>query len=102
MRYRRVRIPGATYFFTVVTYRRLKLLAEPGAVERFQGAVVRVQERHPFRVDAAVVLPDHIHALWTLPMAIPTTRSDGASSRRPSGARGMAVGRFGKTAIGST
>lgn len=32
-------------------------------------AVIReVQSRHPFRIDAMVVLPDHLHAIWTLPM----------------------------------
>lgn len=67
MRYRRVRIPGATYFFTVVTYRRAKLLQGSFAVNLFNAAVAKVQERHPFRVEAAVVLPDHIHAIWSLP-----------------------------------
>ena len=31
-------------------------------------AVIReVQSRHPFQIDAMVVLPDHLHAIWTLP-----------------------------------
>jgi len=29
--------------------------------------VSRVRKRHPFRIDAWVVLPEHMHAVWTLP-----------------------------------
>ena len=41
--------------------------ATSGAVALFLGAVEKVRSRHPFDVDAYVVLPDHLHALWTLP-----------------------------------
>jgi len=68
MRYRRVSIPGACYFFTLVTEHRRPLLREPRAVALFLGAVEKVRARHPFEVDAYVVLPDHLHALWTLPV----------------------------------
>ena len=67
MRYRRVNVAGATYFFTLVTERRRPLFREPGAVALFLGAVEKVRSRHPFEVDAYVVLPDHLHALWTMP-----------------------------------
>jgi putative transposase len=30
-------------------------------------ALQYVRRRHPFAIDAMVVLPDHLHALWTLP-----------------------------------
>ena len=33
----------------------------------FLAAVDKVRSRHPFEIDAYVVLPDHLHALWTLP-----------------------------------
>jgi len=67
MRYRRLTIPGATYFFTVVTYRRRAILCEPDAVALLREAFAAVKQRHPFRMDAVVILPDHLHCLWTLP-----------------------------------
>ena len=67
MRYRRLKIPGATYFFTVVTHDRRPLFRDPSAVALFKAGVNRIQSRHPFTVDATVILPDHIHTLWTLP-----------------------------------
>jgi putative transposase len=69
MRYRRVQLAGATYFFTLVTERRRPLFQEAAAVALFLGAVQTVCARHPFEVDAYVVLPDHLHVLWTLPEA---------------------------------
>lgn len=65
--YRRAYSPGGTYFFTLVTHNRVKRFADPHEVERLRTAFRHVKERHPFVIDAIVVLPDHIHALWTLP-----------------------------------
>jgi len=64
--YRRNRVDGGSYFFTVnLRDRRSDLLvAEIGAL---RSAVRAVRERHPFHIDAWVVLPDHMHCLWTLP-----------------------------------
>jgi putative transposase len=67
MRYRRVIAPGATFFFTLVTEQRRPLLREPEAVALLLAAVDKVRSRHPFEVDAYVILPDHLHAIWTLP-----------------------------------
>ena len=67
MRYRRVVIEGATYFFTVVTHRRQQLFKNPDAVQLLTDAITQVREKHPFEIAAQVVLPDHLHALWTLP-----------------------------------
>lgn len=66
MRYRRAGVPGASYFFTVnLAERSGNLLVDYADALR---AVIReVQLRHPFRIDAMVVLPDHLHAIWTLP-----------------------------------
>jgi putative transposase len=66
MRYRRAGVPGASYFFTVnLAERSRTLLVDHADVLR---AVIReVRSRHPFRIDAMVVLPDHLHAIWTLP-----------------------------------
>src|SRR5438105_1046196 len=67
MRYRRVIAPGATFFFTLVTEQRRPLFREPEAVALFLESVEKVRSRHPFEVDAYVILPDHPHTIWTLP-----------------------------------
>ncbi|MCC2635015.1 MAG: transposase like family protein [Ramlibacter sp.] len=65
-RYIRANAPGATYFFTVTLLdRRSRCLVEHVAVLRECLAATKAD--HPFRIDAMVVLPDHVHALWTLP-----------------------------------
>jgi putative transposase len=64
--YRRNFVPGGSYFFTVnLADRRSRLLTDH--VEPLRGAFRYVQARHPFTVEATVVLPDHLHAIWTLP-----------------------------------
>ena len=64
--YRRSLTPGSTYFFTVnLASRRSQLLASH--VEVLREAFAAVLAAHPFVIDAAVVLPDHLHAVWTLP-----------------------------------
>jgi putative transposase len=65
--YRRSRVPGTTYFFTVNTYRRQRLLTQPETIAALRAAFRTVREQHPFRIDALVILPDHLHTLWTLP-----------------------------------
>jgi len=63
--YRRSRIAGATYFFTVnLAERSRSLLLDHIALLRDAFRHVRVQ--HPFAIDAIVVLPDHLHAICTL------------------------------------
>jgi putative transposase len=64
--YRRNRIPGATYFFTVnLLDRRSDLLV--AHIDALRDAVRKVRGRSPFHIDAWVVLSDHMHCLWTLP-----------------------------------
>ena len=66
MRYRRARADGATYFFTVnLADRRSQLLVEQ--IEALRQAVRTVKRAHPFEIVAWVVLPEHLHAVWTLP-----------------------------------
>ena len=67
MRYRRLRIAGASYFFTVVTYKRRPLFSEAAAVKLLQAAVEGVRAKRPFELEAQVVMPDHLHAIWALP-----------------------------------
>lgn len=67
MRYRRLKVEGASYFFTLVTHQRRKLFANADTVALLELAIARVCERHPFSVEAQVTMPDHIHAIWHLP-----------------------------------
>lgn len=66
MQYRRSRAAGGTFFFTVVTARRRPLFADESNVAVLRAAIREVRERHPFGIDAFVVLPDHLHCMWTL------------------------------------
>ncbi len=64
--YRRNRVPGGTFFFTVnLLDRRSTLLVS--RIDALRAAVRQVRARAPFHIDAWVVLPDHMHCLWTLP-----------------------------------
>lgn len=65
--YRRNYIPGATYFFTVVTANRQPIFDSPDAVRLLSDVVRQVMEDRPFTRVAGVVLPDHLHAMWILP-----------------------------------
>ena len=67
MQYRRAKTPGATYFFTLVTYQRQHIFNHPEAVEVLRQAFRTVKQNHPFTIEAIVVLPDHLHCIWTLP-----------------------------------
>ena len=68
MRYRRSRIAGGTYFFTVNTYNRNRFLCIPENVELLRQAFRYTIQRHPTQIDAIVLLPDHLHSIWTLPV----------------------------------
>jgi REP element-mobilizing transposase RayT len=66
MRYRRANAAGGTYFFTVnLVDGSRRLLVE--RIDDLRVSVREVKSRHPFRIVAWVVLPDHLHAVWTLP-----------------------------------
>ncbi|MGH8468660.1 MAG: REP-associated tyrosine transposase [Gammaproteobacteria bacterium] len=65
--FRRAVTPGATYFFTVNTYRRQARLTDPPVVSALREALWAVKRAHRFTIDAFVLLPDHLHCLWTLP-----------------------------------
>ncbi len=64
--YRRAQVPGATYFFTINLADRSSglLLRE---IDALRTAFARVVNEMPFETNAMVVLPDHLHAVWTLP-----------------------------------
>ncbi len=65
--YRRLYVPGGTYFFTVLTYDRQPLFADPSKVGQLRLALRKVKSKRPFVVLAGVVLPNHLHCLWRLP-----------------------------------
>jgi putative transposase len=67
MRYRRACVKGGTYFFTFVTFKRKNILIQPENLTLLRRAFEYVKENHPFKIDAIVVLPDHLHCIWTLP-----------------------------------
>lgn len=66
VQYRRNRVPGGTYFFTVTLCdRRSTLLVDH--INLLRRAFRVTQESMKFSMDAVVVLPDHLHAVWTMP-----------------------------------
>lgn len=68
VRYRRNFVPGGTYFFTVTLGDRTSsaLVDHVGAL---RGAFRIARSERPFQIDAIVVLPDHLHAIFTLPLS---------------------------------
>ncbi|MGD9583492.1 MAG: transposase [Lysobacterales bacterium] len=110
-RYHRAYVAGACYFFTLALAQRRgnRLLIEH--IDALRAAHRLVRARHPFRIDAMVVLPDHLHAVWTLPddsadfslrwslikagFSRQIARSEAVSqSRRQKGERGLWQRRF--------
>ena len=67
MRYRRAFVAGGSFFFTLVTEKRRPLFASVEAVDVLRDAFRSVCSSRPFELDAIVVLPDHLHCIWTLP-----------------------------------
>jgi putative transposase len=66
-RYIRPKVPGVSVFFTVnLADRGARTLAEQ--IDTLREAVRLTRVERPFRIDAWVVLPDHMHCVWTLPV----------------------------------
>src|SRR6059058_5988290 len=65
--YRRWFVDGGTYFFTVVAYDRRPIFADPCARQLLGDVMRKIAAELPFEMVAIVLLPDHLHALWTLP-----------------------------------
>jgi putative transposase len=64
--YIRAFIPGGTFFFTVaILERHRQLLTQHIAELRHAFASVKTQK--PYVMHAVVILPDHLHCIWTLP-----------------------------------
>ena len=67
MRYRRAFQPGGSFFFTVVTAHRRPIFSSATAVDLLRGSFSAVRHKRSFAIDAIVILPDHLHCIWTLP-----------------------------------
>ena len=65
--YRRIYQPGAVWFFTVNLAERKGNPLLVDKIDVLRDAFAKVKARHPFHIDAIVVLPDHLHCLLTLP-----------------------------------
>ncbi|MFZ6772742.1 REP-associated tyrosine transposase [Undibacterium sp. SXout7W] len=65
--YRRSNIAGGTYFFTVNSFRRRPILSNESLRDALRLAIQKTRLTHPFKIDAWVLLPDHLHCIWTLP-----------------------------------
>ena len=65
--YRRAWQPGGTYFFTVALLLRQGNDLLTQHVDLLRECVRSVRERHPFKIHAWVVLPDHLHCVIELP-----------------------------------
>lgn len=65
--YRRASIPGGTFFFTLVTNGRRRFLCTPHARKILREAILECRAERPFQINAMVLLPDHLHAIWSLP-----------------------------------
>jgi putative transposase len=67
MQYRRSNATGATFFFTVVTHLRKKILCLDNNPALINDAFQHIAGQHPFINHAFVLLPEHLHCIWTLP-----------------------------------
>ena len=88
--YNRTYITGGTFFFTVVTYLRHPIFEDEAAVNLLKICFHSVMIAHPFNIDAIVIMPDHLHTIWTLPdnefdYSIRWNKIKGTFSRRYSG-----------------
>jgi putative transposase len=66
MQYRRARTAGGTFFFTVNLAERDKTLLIDN-IGFLRLSVKQTKTKHPFIIDGIVILPDHLHTIWTLP-----------------------------------
>ena len=64
--YRRTRVTSGCYFFTV-TLRNRQSTYLTSHVDLLRESFIDVREKYPFTIDAIVILPEHLHTIWTLP-----------------------------------
>ncbi len=66
-KYRRIKAEGGTYFFTSNTEKRRPILTNALIRQALRDAIITTREILPFKIEAWVLLPDHLHTIWTLP-----------------------------------
>ena len=66
MRYRRATVSGACYFFTLNLQNRKQTLLIDEII-LLKSVINSVKKSHPFKINAMVIMPNHLHALWTFP-----------------------------------
>ena len=86
--YVRRHVPGGTYFFTLVTSRRARWLCDDPARALLHECLEEVRAARPFNIEAIVLLPDHLHTIWTLP------RGDADFSTRWAAVKGLFTRRW--------
>ncbi len=64
--YRRSQTKGASYFFTVNLKNR-KANHLINYIEPLRESFRNIKQQQPFKIEAIVILPDHLHTIWTLP-----------------------------------
>ena len=65
--YRRTHLEGGSFFFTLVTHNRAGFLCSDDARPLLHRVMRECFARWPTQMDAIVLLPNHLHTLWTLP-----------------------------------
>jgi len=65
--YRRAFVPGGSFFFTLVMNRRARVFAEARGRDLLGSMFRRCLLKWPFTLNAIVLLPEHLHAIWSLP-----------------------------------
>ena len=56
------------FFLIVVTHQRRPVFAVPECLAGLRRALAQTKSEKPFEITAAVVLPDHLHFIWELPL----------------------------------
>lgn len=59
-------VPRASYFFTLALLEKRRHLLTKH-IDALRDAFRSVRRKHPSRINAIVVLPDHLHCIWALP-----------------------------------
>ena len=65
--YHRAKVKGASYFFTVVTKDRRPWFVKESNINILRKAFKTIMKKKPFKIEAIVILPDHLHCLWKMP-----------------------------------
>jgi putative transposase len=65
--YRRAHVPGGSFFFTLVSDRRAPIFRDPPSRLLLGSMIRRAQLKWPVTINAIVLLPEHLHAIWSLP-----------------------------------